>query len=1254
MTTGTARATATPARALAALAVMAPLLAGFLLGLPTVSGQLPHSFRGGITVNGASPQIATTWVWAEIDGVLYGQDSTASGTSGGGYSGTEYALDVTGDQFEPADPKQGGVAGDTIVFWVVTGGGVNRYVAAGSATFVEMSSGVDVLNLAVVTADNPAWPLLSEVNPANTSNDWVELYNPTGTDIVLAAGWQLASESGETPIGLPAGMTIPAGGYSAPFNITDLSFLDDPGPAAGDVVKLTYSSAGLASGATIVVDRLEYGNALKPTDALGRAKGGGATACVPDIPGGCVWDVNVAGIGSGQALTPGRSFHRTVPADTDRYIDWTSGVPTPNWRAPGATPTIMITEPASFSRLAQNQAQTVVWAVGDADNLTAELSVWVNVSYVGPGGPWTNLYTGDGTVNSTGWIPNAPCTPGTDLPNVYLRGEVYDGNRNFGSGLVGPIRVDCTNPAVTGTVPIDNTVVAPNVDIVVDFSEAMMAGPTIGSFRLDGVLVPAVNITISPPETFTITHAVWAPGSAHQVDILCTAVDPALPNGNPLAPCVYNFNWTVTTANTNPSLSIMAPIGLESWSMNSPHNIAFTVSDGQDAPAQLVVDFEYGDGVAWFPIVTGRAGDQSPYVWTTPGTNCGVITIRGTVRDTGSPPLQGTDTKPNLTLDCTPPSVTATDPRDTDREVSVVKSVRITFSEPMDPLPTQASVDITPSEPPGLAFTAFNWDPTFMELTLSHAINFNRSVQYTITVRCTPFASAARDRSDPGNTLAGCPSSYTFRFTTTANNSAPEILLTTPVGRERWSGNTDHAIVWTMNDDNGTAALEIDVAYTTDGSTYVPIASNRINETSFIWLVPCFDNGTVQVNATVTDADLVPLQGYDESPPFAIDCTPATIASTVPQDNDAGVSTTNPIVIEFSEGINNVTLAGPCGVAFTPPVAGITYAWSNGNRTLTLLHGGLAPSTPYSVTVCNTIRDLSDPGLTLGGPNTFDFTTGTGGNTPPSVDVTLPAGGTFVRGQTISIAWTMSDAETLVSALGVAVTFSYNGGTSTGAIPTLTGQTSVDWTAPAIAASDVIIRVTITDGGGLTDSDTTPPLSIMPDTEGPLGSISGPGTATAGTRVTYACDQCSDNSGSLTYAWVVLNSAGQRVTNGTARSLAVTFPAAGPYRVNLTLSDPSGNTWQVELDVTVSQAASEFLWWILLLIVLALVLLGLFLLKRRKKVEPEIPSKEAETPPAEFPPPPDEVPLEFPPPPEIIEEFPPPEPANPERSQPPP
>jgi len=134
----------------------------------------------------------------------------------------------------------------------------------------------------------------------------------------------------------------------------------------------------------------------------------------------------------------------------------------------------------------------------------------------------------------------------------------------------------------------------------------------------------------------------------------------------------------------------------------------------------------------------------------------------------------------------------------------------------------------------------------------------------------------------------------------------------------------------------------------------------------------------------------------------------------------------------------------------------------------------------------------------------------------------------------------------------------------------------------------------------------------------------------------------------------MLNSAGQRVTNGTARSLAVTFPAAGPYRVNLTLSDPSGNTWQVELDVTVSQAASEFLWWILLLIVLALVLLGLFLLKRRKKVEPEIPSKEAETPPAEFPPPPDEVPLEFPPPPEIIEEFPPPEPANPERSQPPP
>jgi len=70
------------------MALLGALVAAMLLGAPPASaGILPHEFRGGITVNGANAVASTTWVFAEIDGVLYGQDSTVSPTAGGGYSG---------------------------------------------------------------------------------------------------------------------------------------------------------------------------------------------------------------------------------------------------------------------------------------------------------------------------------------------------------------------------------------------------------------------------------------------------------------------------------------------------------------------------------------------------------------------------------------------------------------------------------------------------------------------------------------------------------------------------------------------------------------------------------------------------------------------------------------------------------------------------------------------------------------------------------------------------------------------------------------------------------------------------------------------------------------------------------------------------------------------------------------------------------------------------------------------------------------
>jgi len=1228
------------------MALLGALVAAMLLGAPPASaGILPHEFRGGITVNGANAVASTTWVFAEIDGVLYGQDSTVSPTAGGGYSGSEYAIKVSGDQFEPADPKQGGVPGDTIVFWVVTGGGGSRYVAAASATYAE-GAGPDVLNLAVTTANNPTWPLLSEVNPANSSNDWVELFNPGTADLILSAGWSIASEGPETPVSL-AGVVVPAGGYSNVFNVSDLNLFDDP-VAQGDVVRLLYSNPALGGGAPIVVDRLEYGNPLKPADAMGRAREAGAATCVADLPSSaCVWDVNVAGTGSAQTFTAGRSFVRTtIPSDTDRYDDWGVGH-SPNWPAPGASPVVSITVPAAGARLAHGQAQTLIWSASDADNTTAEVAVWINVSYAGPGGPWSNLYTGDLVGTTAPWTPSPTCPP--DVATAYLRGEARDGDGNTANpSLIGPITIDCTRPAVTTALPANGTAVAPNAPIDVTFNEAMVQAATQSAFRLDGAAVPGGDVTWIGPNRARVTHGTWIAGSAHDFAILCGAVDVALPNGNALAGCAYTWNWTVTTANTPPSISISAPSGGQVWSMSSPHDIAWTVTDGQDAPAALDVTLEYSNngGASWNSIVTARAGDQSPYSWNTPSANCGTIILRGTVTDTGA--LTGPDTTPNLTLDCTGPTVIATDPIDNAAGVTRVKTVRITFSEAMDRAPTQLSVDISPSQPPGLWFDSPPiWQSGDTVLLLGHTILFDEGQTYTVTVRCTPAASAAQDTSDPGNPLAGCPSPYSFQFTVATGNTPPEVILQTPAGGELWSGNTTHDILWTMNDDGGPALLDVSLNYSTDGGTsWNPITSGLTGLTSFTWSVDCIDSLNVKVNATATDADSPALQGFSESAVFGIDCTPPAISSTTPAEGTSAVPTTAPIVIDFNEGIDNSTLAGPCGVTVSPAIGSLTYRWSNGNRTLTVGHGGLATSQGYTVTVCNTIRDLSSPGLWLAGDNDFAFTTGTGGgNTPPTVTVTAPAGGSFVHGQAIVITWTMSDAETASSALAVVVSYRANGGADTGTIATLVGALTTTWTAPStITASDVTVRVTVTDGGGLPAFDDSAAFSIGADTTDPAATIDGPTTATAGVATGFACT-CSDNSGSaLTYEWRVLQG-GVPVpgANGTGSSFSYAFPAAGTYTVEVVVSDAAGNDATATRDVAVSSASGGFPWWILIPIVLAVLLLLFLLMRRRKKDEPEgapPPAAPTEAPPGQSPPPPSE----FPPPPP---DFPPPDSPSP-------
>jgi len=101
-------------------------------------------------------------------------------------------------------------------------------------------------------------------------------------------------------------------------------------------------------------------------------------------------------------------------------------------------------------------------------------------------------------------------------------------------------------------------------------------------------------------------------------------------------------------------------------------------------------------------------------------------------------------------------------------------------------------------------------------------------------------------------------------------------------------------------------------------------------------------------------------------------------------------------------------------------------------------------------------------------PTSFSFTTAA--NTLPTASVTSPsAGAQFSPGQTITITWTMSDAETASSLLVANLSYSSGGKTYTIA-GSLTGFSNnagtYSWVAPNIDASDVVIVLTVIDQDG--------------------------------------------------------------------------------------------------------------------------------------------------------------------------------------------
>ncbi len=146
-------------------------------------------------------------------------------------------------------------------------------------------------------------------------------------------------------------------------------------------------------------------------------------------------------------------------------------------------------------------------------------------------------------------------------------------------------------------------------------------------------------------------------------------------------------------------------------------------------------------------------------------------------------------------------------------------------------------------------------------------------------------------------------------------NTPPTVTVSAPNGGEVWAGGSTQTITWTANDVDGDA-VTVDLAYTTDGVTFTPIATGLANSGAYNWVVPVIDSTTVLVRATVRDPQAATTEDSSDAV-FTIDSTaPVAPLFWVEEDSAAAqlewLSVSDAVFYNiFQDGVGIASLAAP-------------------------------------------------------------------------------------------------------------------------------------------------------------------------------------------------------------------------------------------------------------------------------------------------------------------------------------------------------
>ena len=532
-----------------------------------------------------------------------------------------------------------------------------------------------------------------------------------------------------------------------------------------------------------------------------------------------------------------------------------------------------------------------------------------------------------------------------------------------------------------------------------------------------------------------------------------------------------------TIKDTNaPIVAVKTPNDGDIYNYKSKLTISWDASDNVGV-TEIRLEYSTNGGVTWSNITSLSPPTSNEYIWTVPTLDQPTYSrcqIRVTAYDIERNAASKTNNGFFTLRDGIPPTVKLQQPNGGEKILKNTQyPIIYTVSDDFDPLEEVINLEYSLNN-------GISWTPIVNGLT------------GTSTYLWTPDTASSEGlirvtAIDKAGNTAKVQSNLPF----TINEDPPPVIsLNRPVGGEIWRGDTNESIQWTATQSGIATITKINLAYSTDNSTFVNITDTG-NTGTYNWLISFLPSPSVsawvKVTAYNSQGDVTSARNYN----------PFTILSEVPPNIHLNV----PIGDELWEAGSNQLIQWNVSQARGGIISNINilYTSDNGLTWNSLANNLSGSTTQYSWTVPNILSNQYKVNITainnwnLSDSDESSTTFSIVDTTPPTVTVANPSTGViWPCGSNRTIQWTASDSIGGVSGIkSLNISSSNDNGINwLQIVSNIANNGTYLWSVPNFPSTNYIVRVEAIDASGNLGNGISGKFSIADQTPPTIQIIS--------------------------------------------------------------------------------------------------------------------------------------------------------------------